>query len=56
MTLRKGQLLPASTRGLWLSEGFAPQEGWVIRDERIRWKDWLATQPQPAAHPQQMAG
>ena len=40
-TLRKGQFLPASTRGLWLSESFAEQEGWLVRDERIRWKDWL---------------
>jgi len=45
LTLRKGQLLPASTRGLWLSESFAPQQGWVVRDERIRWKDWYANLP-----------
>ncbi|TWH76091.1 hypothetical protein LX59_01010 [Azomonas agilis] len=44
-TLRKGQLTPASTRGLWLAESFAPQEGWVVRDERISWKDWLAHRP-----------
>lgn len=56
MTLRKGQLTPASTRGLWLSEGFAPQEGWIIRDERIRWKDWLATQPQAVEQAHKMAG
>lgn len=41
-TLRKGQLTPASTRGLWLAESFAAQEGWVVRDERISWKDWQA--------------
>ncbi|GIZ12857.1 metal ABC transporter ATPase [Pseudomonas sp. NCCP-436] len=41
-TLRKGVLLPAATRGLWLSESFAEQDGWLVRDERIRWKDWLA--------------
>ncbi|MGQ7959649.1 metal ABC transporter ATPase [Pseudomonas sp. SP16.1] len=40
-TLKKGVLLPASTRGLWLSESFAEQDGWLVRDERIRWKDWL---------------
>ena len=43
-TLKKGQLHPASTRGLCLAESFAPQEGWVVREERIRWKDWLNQQ------------
>lgn len=43
-TLRKGQLTPASTRGLWLAESFAPQHGWVVRDERISWKDWTIQQ------------
>ena len=43
-TLTKDQLKPASTRGLYLAESFAPQEGWVVRDERIRWKDWLKQQ------------
>lgn len=43
-TLRNGKLLSASTRGLWLAESFAPQEGWLVRDERIRWKDWLTQQ------------
>lgn len=42
LLLRKGQLVPASTRGLWLAESFAPQEGWVVRDERVRWRDWAA--------------
>ena len=37
----EGELLPASTRGVWLSESFAEQDGWLVRDERIRWKDWL---------------
>jgi len=41
-TLQQGALQPASTRGLWLAESFAPQDGWLVRDERIRWKDWLA--------------
>ncbi|MEB0204833.1 metal ABC transporter ATPase [Pseudomonas sp. CCC3.1] len=43
-TLTKGQLKPASTRGLYLAESFAPQEGWVVSEERIRWKDWLKQQ------------
>ena len=43
-TLRKGMLHAASTRGLHLAESFAPQEGWLVRDERIRWKDWLKQQ------------
>lgn len=41
-TLLDGELKPTSTRGLWLSEGFAEQDGWLVRDERVRWKDWLA--------------
>lgn len=48
LTLKQGQLSPASTRGLWLGESFAPQEGWLVREERIRWKDWMAqTQKSP---------
>jgi len=43
-TLKRDQLLPASTRGLYLAESFATQEGWVVREERIRWKDWVAQQ------------
>ncbi|MEO8646641.1 MAG: metal ABC transporter ATPase, partial [Pseudomonas sp.] len=43
-TLKRDQLLPASTRGLYLAESFAAQEGWVVREERIRWKDWVAQQ------------
>ena len=41
-TLRQGELQPVNCRGLWLSESFAEQEGWLVREERIRWKDWLA--------------
>lgn len=44
LTLRKGVLSTASTRGLWLAESFAAQDGWLVRDERIRWKDWLNQQ------------
>ncbi|PPA03206.1 metal ABC transporter ATPase, partial [Pseudomonas sp. MWU12-2312b] len=41
-----------STRGLYLAESFATQEGWVVREERIRWKDWLVQQGlQPAKPP-----
>ncbi|SFB48634.1 hypothetical protein SAMN03159488_04282 [Pseudomonas sp. NFIX10] len=43
-TLKRDQLVPASTRGLHLAESFASQDGWVVRDERIRWKDWTAQQ------------
>lgn len=40
-TLRKDKLIAAGTRGLYLAESFAPQHGWLVNDERIRWKDWL---------------
>lgn len=50
LTLRKGQPVPASTRGLWLSESFAPQHEWVVRDERIRWRDWIDTTTAAACH------
>lgn len=43
-TLNKDELIPASTRGLWLAESFAPQEGWLVRDERISWRNWLNQQ------------
>lgn len=44
LTLTQGELSATSTRGLWLSESFAPQDGWLVRDERIRWKEWLSLQ------------
>ncbi|WAC42852.1 metal ABC transporter ATPase [Pseudomonas sp. SL4(2022)] len=44
LTLTQGELSAASTRGLWLAESFAPQDGWLVRDERIRWKEWLSLQ------------
>ncbi len=47
LQLRNGQLTTPGTRGLWLAESFAPQEGWVVRDERIRWTEWWAARPQP---------
>lgn len=40
-TLSAGQRLPVSTRGLWLSESFARQDGWLVQDSRVRWRDWL---------------
>ena len=43
-TLKRDKLIPAGTRGLYLAESFAVQNGWVVRDERIRWKDWLRQQ------------
>jgi hypothetical protein len=43
-TLKKDQLHQASTRGLYLAESFARQEGWLVKDERIRWKDWVRQQ------------
>ncbi|WP_397450220.1 metal ABC transporter ATPase [Pseudomonas sp. NA-150] len=43
-TLKRDKLQPAGTRGLYLAESFAPQQGWVVKDERIRWKDWLSQQ------------
>ncbi|KJH87891.1 metal ABC transporter ATPase [Pseudomonas fluorescens] len=51
-TLKRDRLVAASTRGLHLAESFANQEGWVVRDERIRWKDWLVKQglKAPAPH------
>ncbi|KPA92509.1 MULTISPECIES: hypothetical protein [Pseudomonas] len=43
-TLKKDQLIAASTRGLYLAESFARQDGWLVRDERVRWKDWVRQQ------------
>ena len=40
-TLQHGELYSASTDGLWLSESFAAQDGWLIREERIAWQDWV---------------
>ena len=55
-TLRKGTLLPTSTRGIWLSESFAAQDGWLVRDERIRWKDWQTRLSQAEKEPGRLAG
>ena len=43
-TLEDGQLVPCCTEDLWLSESFAPQEGWLVRASRISWQDWLSSQ------------
>lgn len=42
LQLRRGELVAAPTRGLWLSESFAEQDGWLVHAERIRWQDWQA--------------
>lgn len=42
LTLRNGEFSATSTRGVWLSESFAEQDGWLVHEERVRWKDWLA--------------
>ena len=42
LQLRNGEFSTVGTRGLWLSESFASQDGWVVREERIRWKEWWA--------------
>jgi hypothetical protein len=43
-TLQQGQLERACSDDLWLSEAFAERDGWLIRDERISWDDWLQQQ------------
>ncbi|MFJ4141738.1 metal ABC transporter ATPase [Pseudomonas sp. NPDC089734] len=43
-TLKRDKLSSVSTRGLYLAESFAAQDGWVVHEERIRWKDWLRQQ------------
>lgn len=45
LQLRNGELSAVSTQGLWLSESFATQDGWLVRDERILWENWWATRP-----------
>ncbi|MFV0454742.1 MAG: metal ABC transporter ATPase [Pseudomonas sp.] len=45
LQLRNGQFSSVNTRGLWLSESFAPQSGWLVREERVQWKDWWAARP-----------
>lgn len=56
LRLQQGTLQAVSSRGLWLSESFAEQDGWLVRDERISWKDWQARQPQVEAAPGRKAG
>ena len=41
-SLRNGRLQSVDTRDLWLSESFAVQEGWLIRDERVAFEQWRA--------------
>ena len=49
-TLLKGELFKAPTRGVWLSEGFTRQDGWLVREERIRFRDWVAQLPPANGH------
>ncbi|MBB2493746.1 metal ABC transporter ATPase [Aquipseudomonas ullengensis] len=56
LRLHQGSLQPVSTRGLWLSESFAEQDGWLVRDERISWKDWLARQGVEEKQPRRRFG
>ena len=56
LRLCRGELLAASTRGLWLSESFAEQDGWLVRDERIRWKDWQARLRREEREPGRLTG
>lgn len=44
-TLYRGELRPVSTRNIWLAESFAEREAWVVRAERIGWKEWINHQP-----------
>lgn len=59
-TLKKDRLHPASTRGLHLAESFARQDGWLVREQRIRWKDWLRQQgleqPKPDSKLKRLTG
>lgn len=41
-TLQNGQLRACAGDGLWLSEGFAAQDGWLVREERVSWEAWRA--------------
>ena len=45
LTLRNGEFKAASTRGVWLSESFAEQDGWLVHEERVRWRDWINRLP-----------
>ncbi|SDI01845.1 metal ABC transporter ATPase [Pseudomonas panipatensis] len=49
-TLRQGELVKAPTRGVWLAESFARQEGWLVHDERIRFRDWMDMWPPANGH------
>lgn len=40
--LQQGRLQPVVGDGLWLSESFAPQEGWLIQAERVAFEQWRA--------------
>lgn len=40
-TLTQDRLRPVDTRGIWLAESFAQQQGWLVREERVRWRTWI---------------
>ncbi|MGQ7816959.1 metal ABC transporter ATPase [Metapseudomonas furukawaii] len=52
LTLRNGEFRTASTRGVWLSESFAEREGWLVHEERVRWRDWMGK----CGHRRRMSG
>ena len=39
-TLNRGRLEAVSGHGLWLSEAFAEQRGWLVTQERVRFSQW----------------
>lgn len=41
-SLHNGQLIAADTRDIWLSEGFAPRQHWLVQDSHIHWADYHA--------------
>ena len=42
---KNNEFKAASTRGVWLSESFAEQDGWLVHEERVRWRDWINRLP-----------
>jgi hypothetical protein len=40
--LGHGRLRSVDGRDIWLSESFAPQDGWLIHDERVAFEQWRA--------------
>lgn len=42
LQMRNGRATPVPTDDVCLSESFAAQHGWIVREERIGWRDWWA--------------